>query len=106
MGKPKDYTYVEGVGLFQSRASAVIYDHFRETQQDGVTEPIEWTRLRDVLFGPIGFMEHDDYVLFEIEIINPSLAEIRKRTGVMIQVEQLEAAADGTERIRFAQRDD
>ncbi|MBA4741685.1 MAG: hypothetical protein H2060_03120 [Azoarcus sp.] len=106
MGKPKDYTYVEGVGLFQSRASAVIYDHFRDSQQDGVTEPIEWTRLRDVLFGPIGFMEHDDYVLFEVEVINPSLAEIQKRTGQFIQVELLDSAPDGTERIRFAQRAD
>lgn len=106
MGKKYDYSYVEGVGLFQSREAAMIYDYFLNNQDDGVTEPIEWTRLRDAMFGELSFMEHDEFVLFEIEILNPSLSEIRKRTGDLIVVEDLPAEPGGELRIRLAKRGD
>lgn len=106
MGKKNDYSYVDGVGLFTSRESAMIYEYFRGNNHDGVTEPIEWTLLRDALYGELGFLEHDEYVLFKIECLNPSLAEIQKRTREMIEVEELEAEAGGETRIRFARRQD
>lgn len=105
MAKQKnDYAYVEGVGLFKSRNSAMIYDYFKNNAQDGVTETIEWTQLRDAMFGELSFMEHDEFVLFEIEVLNPTLSEIYKRTGDMIETELMETAAGAEQRMRFAQR--
>ncbi|MDX5363601.1 MAG: hypothetical protein LPJ91_05545 [Pseudazoarcus pumilus] len=87
MGKSKnDYAYVEGVGLFQSREAAMIYDYVLAAE-GGATVPVEWTRLRDAMFGELSFMEHDEFALFEIEVLNPALAEIAKRTGDQIEFE-------------------
>lgn len=104
MGKKNDYAYVEGVGLFKSREAATIYDYVRSNQRDGITETIEWTQLRDALFGQLGFMEHDDFVLFKIEVLNPSLAEIQTRTGDLIEIEDIETAPGADERMRFILR--
>lgn len=107
MGKKQnEYAYVEGVGLFQSRAAAMIYDYFCNNAEDGVTETFEWTRLRDAMFGELGFMEHDEYILFEIEVLNPTLAEIHKRTGDLIEIELMPTEAGGEPNIRFAKRKD
>ncbi|HLW04680.1 MAG TPA: hypothetical protein VKY38_03765 [Azoarcus sp.] len=101
MAKKNDYAYVEDVGLFQSREAAMIYDYFLNNSEDGVTEVFDWTRLRDGLFGALSFMEHDDFVLFEIEILNNALAEIQKRTGDLIITEIVETKPDGETWIRF-----
>jgi len=105
MAKQKnDYAYVEGVGLFKSRNAAMIYEYFKQNAQDGVTETIEWTQLRDAMFGELAFMEHDEFVLFEIEVLNPTLSEIHKRTGDFIETELMETPSGAEQHIRFAQR--
>lgn len=87
MAKQKnDYAYVEGVGLFKSRNAAMIYDYVLAAK-GGATEPVEWTRLRDAMFGELSFMEHDEFALFEIEVLNPALSEIAKRTGDRVAFE-------------------
>jgi len=105
MGKKNDYAYVEDVGLFKTREAATIYEYFRNNNENGVTETFDWTRLRDVLFGELSFMDHDDFVLFEIEILNNALAEIHKRTGDLIVTEIVETKADGETWIRFVKRE-
>lgn len=104
MAKKNDYAYVDDVGLFQSREAAMIYEYFRNNNEDGVTEVFDWTRLRDRLFGELSFMEHDDFVLFEIEILNNALAEIHKRTGDLLTTEIVETKPDGECWIRFKKR--
>lgn len=96
-----DYAYVDGVGLFQTRESAMIYDYILNNHQDGATPALEWTRLRDAMFGELAFMDHDDYVLFEIEILRPVLKEIHKRTGEKVRIEDCGHGPEGDEQIRF-----
>src|SRR5690606_12165028 len=96
MGKQKnDYAYVEGVGLFKSREAAMIYDYVLAAE-GGATVPVEWTRLRDAMFGELSFMEHDVFALVEIEVLNPALTEIAKRTGDRVEFE-LSRRAPGEE---------
>lgn len=102
MGKKNDFIYLDDVGLFRTREAAMIYDYVRNSSQpDGRTEIIEWTQLRDALYGELGFMEHDDYELFEVEILNGCLKEILERTGDRVEVIRLDSEPGADERIQF-----
>jgi len=62
---------------------------------------VEWTRLRDAMFGELSFMEHDEFVLFEVEVLNPALAEIAKRTGDRVELDVRRGGPDNALMIRF-----
>lgn len=104
MGKKNDFIYVDDVGLFRTREAAMIYDYFRTNAQDDQSEIFTWIWLRDALYGELAFMEHDEYVLFEMEVLNPSLAEIQKRTGELIVIADEGKDDEGEERIRLVRK--
>ena len=104
MGKKHEYVHMEDVGLFHSRASVQIYEYFLANERDGRVEPVDWTRLRDAMFGELSFMEHDEYVIFEIEVLNPSLEEIQERTGRTIEAVLEGETDDGEPMVAFVEK--